>query len=252
MVLPWINKEKSLFQQFFDFAAEATGLLEHGRALELLEPNALESRASQEAADRLVFKFLDLTRRMQEWMASSDIGMPQGPPLFTIDRDTLYKASRMRIRLRGYSSKVFTPGDLDFDQLQAARLVHIYWTVLLELYMVILGSSIMRFRLEDCAVSCVLGNAVVDQNHISGQRTEAMLKAECRRLADDISLFSEFCSQSVWQSFGPMSKSCFYLGRGILPHGTYAWSSVTVFKPGGVDTIIFLVFLKQYELWRMY
>ncbi|KAK6084708.1 hypothetical protein SCUP515_01204 [Seiridium cupressi] len=106
----WINQEKSLFQRFIELAAEATGLIEHGRALETARLGDVEELPFDKAADHLI-------------------------------------ASQMRIRLRGYAKKSSCSFGMDFDRLQAARLLHIYWTVLLELYMDLLENAVIRSRL---------------------------------------------------------------------------------------------------------
>ncbi|KAK9414694.1 putative Transcription factor domain-containing protein [Seiridium unicorne] len=124
----WINQEKSLFQRFIELAAEATGLIEHGRALETARLGDIEDLPFDKAADHLMSRLL-------------------GSLLFTTDADQMFRASQMRIRLRGYAKKSSCSFGMDFDRLQAARLLHIYWTVLLELYMDLLENAVLRSRL---------------------------------------------------------------------------------------------------------
>ncbi|KAK6074964.1 hypothetical protein SCUP234_07963 [Seiridium cupressi] len=124
----WINQEKSLFQRFIELAAEATGLIEHGRALETARLGDVEELPFDKAADHLMSRLL-------------------GSLFFTTDADQMFRASQMRIRLRGYAKKSSCSFGMDFDRLQAARLLHIYWTVLLELYMDLLENAVLRSRL---------------------------------------------------------------------------------------------------------
>lgn len=203
MLLPWIEHERSLFQQFIDFVAEATSLLEYGGVLETTVSYNQESKAIADALDRVVFRLLELIRKMKQWLVTSDLKMPEGPPVFTVDRESLFRASQTRIRLRGYSKKASHSISTDFESLQQARLLHIYWTVLLDIYTTMLGSTVLGSRLEAHKKTCTI---TAEGNGVNEVPTISKLKAECRSLADNISLHSEFCSQNVWQSFGPMSK----------------------------------------------
>lgn len=205
MVLPWVREEKGVFQSFIDFVAEGSGLLECADVLEAARPVNPDDRPFNEAAGQLLVSYLDLVRRMKGWLLSTGLMLAHGPPIFTLGSGDLARASAERTKLRGYSKKfpVFT--DTSFEDLQDARLMHIYWTVLLDLYMSILGNSGMCRRLGP-------------QLGYDFASSEIAMRAECRRLADDISIYGEFCCQNIWQSFGPMSKCRGYCSLGLLPN----------------------------------
>lgn len=204
MCLPWSRQKKNSFQQFIDLVAEATGLLEFADALESTRTSELDRCSPTEAAERVMSRLFDLVQRMKQRQSRSNVLVLHGPPVFTLNTQGLTEASLERIRLRGYPKKSSGSADSVFDSLQTSRLMHIYWTVLLEIYMVILGSPILRPELNSCSdVAEPPETASNDRGY--HRRSEASIREECRRLADDISLYGEFCSQSIWQSFGPMS-----------------------------------------------
>lgn len=213
MVLPWLSRDKSLFQQFIDLVTEASGLIECVITLGGTKPDGFDCRSYAEATDRLLSKLLGLIRRMKQWRCSSNIKMPVGPATFTVDSNQLSRASQKRSRLRGYSNKIGCSIAKDFSQLQAARLLHIYWTTLLELYTAILESAPLISRLTTTSQELSGGSGLYP--------AEDKIRAECRCLADDISLWSEFCSQNVWQSFGAMSKSFLHFQQSLAIPGNY-------------------------------
>jgi hypothetical protein len=191
MIIPWLQREKSRFHELIDFIVEGSGLLEYGDKLEAGKPSEVDNKPFDEAADQLLFKSLDLVKRMKEWLLSANMVMTCGPTMFTLDPGALTKALTERIRMRGYSKRTHGSPDSSFDHLENARLIHMYWTVVLDLYMAILGNPSLCKQLGP-----QLGHEFAS--------SEINMRAECRCLADDISIYGELCSQNVWQSFGPM------------------------------------------------
>ncbi|KAH8668392.1 hypothetical protein BX600DRAFT_434932 [Xylariales sp. PMI_506] len=202
MTIPWIGKKRTAFQYFFDLVAEATGLLEYADALDAtIHPDSPEYLSLDEAAKNLVQMILALVRRIQKWQRAAGIRMFQGPPVFTPSAHGSTTSTYLeRYRMRGYPDTALNSSGVDFDTLQTARLMHIYWTVLLELHMLMVSNSALRSKLAPFMED---GSEYgVQPGHVP---TEISVRAKCRLFANDISLYGEFCSQNIWQSFGPMT-----------------------------------------------
>ncbi|KAM0818683.1 putative Zn(2)-C6 fungal-type domain-containing protein [Seiridium cardinale] len=89
--------------------------------------------------------------------------MPLGPLMFTTVRIEWSEHHKWEFG-RGYSKKLSAHPTWIFDRLQAARLLHIYWTVLLELYMDILENAVLRSRLGTLDLPC--GTAADSSNMV--------------------------------------------------------------------------------------
>ncbi|KAF3024764.1 hypothetical protein E8E14_006415 [Neopestalotiopsis sp. 37M] len=201
MLVPWIKQRKSLFQQFMDFVTDATCLRHDTKAQDVACANG-SGHGVDDTLDRHLWSVLDLIKSMKQWLLLSDIKMPLDPHKLTLDTMVVSDATQTRTRQSGYSRKASYCVNTNFNDLQMARLLHIYWTLLLELYMDILGSTLMCSRLLSVETpDGAMGSTGMGTTALP---TKAAMRAECRRLADDISLFGEFCSQNVWQSFGTL------------------------------------------------
>lgn len=120
--------------------------------------------------------------------------------------------------LRGYPSKIPNDVPVTFDGVQNARLMHLYWGVLLTLYMTILENTALCSDLE--ALQQTLGLDDSSNSNPSRLVTVSQMRKEATQLADNIAVYGEFCCQNLWQSFGPM-VSIFTLEVAVRWYQTY-------------------------------
>jgi hypothetical protein len=204
--VPFRNREKNAYHKFHDFAAEAAEFFEYADALERPSDASVGQNVETEQPAQVLHGILDLISRMKTWMRDSKISGLSGPFRFPnihiVTRNQLDRATA-----RGYPTKLPSKNGWTFDAIQGQRLMHVYWTVLLDLYMTILDNAVLISLLdhsEDLQAQ-LLGEFSMNNNPAAAQRQPRTLLAEdCQRLANEIALYSTVSCHTACQSFGSL------------------------------------------------
>ena len=189
--IPFARSPKNQFHKFLDLSLQATGLLEEVDSLRI----SAEPPGSQRTRETLC-RLIEHVQKLKKWEEDARISLPYGP----------LKATRLpnHASLRGYPSKIPKDVSVTFDSVQNARLMHLYWTVLLTLYMAILDDDALRHELETLQNTLGLDDLDSDNDCPVQMLTVASIQKEGRQLADKIATYGEFCCQNMWQSFGSL------------------------------------------------
>ncbi|KAI1076029.1 hypothetical protein F5B20DRAFT_573135 [Whalleya microplaca] len=198
--IPYQHCSKSEFQQFLDLGARAAELLEEVDILEQSETISHARKLSSESARHILCQLIELIQQLKLWEAENHVPLINGPsPMPQGDTDSLIHLESMS--LRGYPCRLPSQIGTTFDSLQGARLMHLYWAVLLTLYMTILDNEVLRNQLDDSPKLAIY----VTPKNANGQIPIATLMAEeAESLADSITTYGHFCCQNLWQSFGTL------------------------------------------------
>jgi hypothetical protein len=193
---------------------QAAGLLEDADSLlsSSLEPHCQPISGQ---SPHTLWNIVEHIQKLKDWGDKIQISLINGPSTLSIRATGLaLQRSMDRAALRGYPSK--RPNQIlpSFETIHSARLMHLYWTVLLTLHMTILENPVLRAALDA-------------ERNFSSYMTEFILENDARQLADSIALYSDFCCQNLWQSYGPL-VSIFSLETAIRwyeNHETSRWPS---------------------------
>lgn len=201
--IPWSVTPKNCFHRFLDLAAEASGLLEMADNLPSTSLSG-SCKTIKDAQHRLVIRISNLIQRLKTWEGCSDIHLPHEPSyLIPGWGESMVASDQPRARIHRYPSKYPLSLGTAFDTLQSARLMLFYWSTVLTLYNTLYGPlSISEYSSR--------GNRDVTLNHVDEEEQTFVLydyihfsELQVDRVADNISIWADFCSQSAWQSFGP-------------------------------------------------
>ncbi|KAK7757443.1 hypothetical protein SLS62_000458 [Diatrype stigma] len=198
-IIPYAQSAKNQFHKFLDLALLTTELLEEADSVQ--EP-ASPTNTTPDRPRAVLCKLIEHIQNMKNWQEQAHISLVHGPTEIGGGIVITSPHPSDRPILRGYPSKI--PDDLPvtFDGVQNVRLMHLYWGVLLTLYMTILGNTILRSELEALQQTLGLGNS--KHGNPSQLMTVNMMREEANELADNIAMYGDFCCQNLWQSFGPM------------------------------------------------
>ncbi|KAI0595932.1 hypothetical protein F4775DRAFT_566622 [Biscogniauxia sp. FL1348] len=205
--VPFRYRTKNEFHVFFDIAGEVAEWLEKADLLEKDITGHTSADGDLGRPEKVLEQAVELVQRLRRWGENTRVPL-LNIPLRSSDPGSDDNASR-RATLRGYPSKLPCQTVATFDNLQGARLMHIYWTVLLTVYMTLLDKPGLRSRLEDNDIrnSLFEGGDDVGCDESGGgspSPTETVIEKEAHVLANNISLYAGFCCQNLWQSFGTM------------------------------------------------
>ncbi|RYP74000.1 hypothetical protein DL771_003311 [Monosporascus sp. 5C6A] len=204
--IPYARSAKNKFHKFLDLALRATELVE--------EADSVQISANPGAFDRARETLCHLIEHiwvLNKWEEEAQVSLINGPPEMLGGTIVSPPQAVDRKTLRGYPSKIPKGASVTFDTVQDARLMHLYWSVLLILYMTILDNPALQKTLQ-------MDNA--KYGHLAQMMTIHQIQREANQLADNITLYSEFCCQNLWQSFGPM-VSIFNLETAIRWYRSY-------------------------------
>ncbi|RYP35737.1 hypothetical protein DL767_003682 [Monosporascus sp. MG133] len=211
--IPYARSAKNQFHKFLDLSLQATELVE--------EADSVRMSANPGAFDRAretLCHLIEHIRLLNKWEEEAQISLINGPPE-TLGGTVVSPPQAVdRTTLRGYPSKIPKGAPVTFDSVQDARLMHLYWSVLLILYMTILDNAALLSELA--ALQKTLQLDSTNNGHPAQMMTIHQIEREANRLADNITLYSEFCCQNLWQSFGPM-VSIFSLETAIRWYRSY-------------------------------
>jgi hypothetical protein len=134
---PFQFSPKSEFQRLVDLGCQAADLLYAASILD--EVDAVESPADgrNEGAREILCLLIEHIGKLKEWERSSQVPLVHGPLLKPRGTSGISEENGDRKALRGYPSKLPSSFTATFDTLQAARQMHIYWTILLKIYLAI-------------------------------------------------------------------------------------------------------------------
>ncbi|RYO73921.1 hypothetical protein DL766_005880 [Monosporascus sp. MC13-8B] len=195
--IPYARSAKNHFHKFLDLSLQATELVEEADSVQM----SSNSGASDRARETLCH-LIEHIWALNEWEEKAQISLINGPPE-TLGGTTVFPPQAVdRATLRGYPSKIPKGAPVTFDSVQDARLMHLYWSVLLILYMTILDNAALLSELAALQKTLELDNT--NYSHPAQTMTIHQIEREANRLADNITLYSEFCCQNFWQSLGPM------------------------------------------------
>ncbi|KAH8694104.1 hypothetical protein BGW36DRAFT_384377 [Talaromyces proteolyticus] len=182
-VSTWLpGRMKSRFDGLLDLAAEAPNLLE-------MADNAPIHATYQHY--KLVRRILNLIHDLTIWEISKNIQLPQGPPhAFSASNGSMMTTDQLQPRVHRYPSKDPQSLGIAFDELQPARWILFYWTVVLTLYTTIYDKP-------------YLSSCLWDDRILQLQTSIKLSVLEADILAEKITVWADFCSQNAWQSFGP-------------------------------------------------
>ncbi|KAI1636100.1 hypothetical protein F4809DRAFT_610705 [Biscogniauxia mediterranea] len=205
--VPFRNRTKKDLHIFFDIAGEVAEWLEKADLLE--KDSTVHTLPDPESGrpERVLAQAIELVKKLRRWGKDTQVPL-LNMPLRSSDLNSDDNSSQ-RAKLRGYPSKLPDQTLATFDNLQGARLMHIYWTVSLTVYMTLLDNTILRARLEDNDVRSSLlegsNDVGCDESGVgTPSPTETLIEEEAHVLANNISLYGDFCCQNLWQSFGTM------------------------------------------------
>jgi hypothetical protein len=207
-------------QKIFDIAAESCEVFERADALKLGEAGieTLAGVFDVEAMEptRVLSDILHAASRVKSWLREFNVTGLSGPtrfPNMTLAKWNLDE----RATARGYPTKLPQRQGWTFDAIHGQRMMHFYWTLLLNMYMTIVDNSVLRSILEKNDDSHITDLVVEltarrQQQHTpppSPYRTTAvnpviLLFNECRNLANDLSLHSVSSCHNVCESFGSL------------------------------------------------
>jgi len=214
---PFRNYKKDPLKKLIDLMAISCELFERADALEQGEVGieALEGIFDAEAMKptRVLSDILDAASRVKTWLREFNITGLNGPTSFPSMKLAKWNLDERAVA-RGYPTKLPRRQGWTFDAIHGQRMVHLYWTLLLNLYMTVLDNPILRDILEKNNDSRIT-NLVVEltargqQAPPSPYGTTAvnpvmLLFDECRTLANDISLHSTSSCHNVCESFGSL------------------------------------------------
>lgn len=196
--IPYARSAKNQFHKFLDLALQVTELLENADAAQ--EP---ANPASPTRAREVLCHIMEHVENLKKWEKEAHISLINGPAEMLGGAMISSLQPPNRAVLRGYPSKIPNDVPVNFDGVQNARLMHLYWGVLLTLYMTILDNAALRLELEALQASLGLDDSK-HSDRTSQLMTVNMIRKESSQLADNIASYGEFCCQNLWQSFGPM------------------------------------------------
>ncbi|KAI8631855.1 hypothetical protein F5Y19DRAFT_463038 [Xylariaceae sp. FL1651] len=202
--VPFRNREKNAYHRFYDLAAEACELFECADALEQPTDGPQDPNLQTMPPTQVLCGIMDLISRLRAFMRDAEISTMHGPPAFP-DSSSVAKNQLERATARGYPTKLPVGREWMFDAIQGQRLVHVYWTVILGLYMTILDNQILCSLLEKSGDIQAQLIAELDIHSCKADRSAtALVTEECRRLANNIAVYSTWACQNVCQSFGSL------------------------------------------------
>ncbi len=190
--IPYAGTQKNQFHMFLDLSLQVTEVLEEADSIQ-----RLENRISPSPARETICHLIEHIRNLKKWEEEAQISLFNGPPDTLGNIIITLPQMQDRTALRGYPSKIPKHTPVTFDGVQSARLMHLYWSVLLTLYMTILDNPAICSELETLQRSLGLDES-------TQPTTVDLIQKEAGQLADNIAYYSEFCCQNMWQSFGPM------------------------------------------------
>ncbi|KAI5920531.1 hypothetical protein F4810DRAFT_410118 [Camillea tinctor] len=201
--IPFRNHAKSEFHVFFDIAGQVAAWLEKADLLAKdFAGDNLPDEKDFARSGKVLAQAVDLVQKLRRWGKDAQVPLLNGP-LRSSDPSS-DESSSQRARLRGYPSKLPCQTVATFDNLQGARLMHIYWTVCLTLYMTLLHNPILCSRLDTDDIRKSLFGIDDDELGTPSRSTAPLIEDEAQVLADNIALYGGFCCQNLWQSFGTM------------------------------------------------
>ena len=202
--IPFARSTKNHFHRFLDLSLQVTELLE---AVDSLH-DSVEATGAQRTRE-VLNRIIKHVQKLKKWEEEARIPLMHGPLDSAWGGGSLppQKQPPNPAFFKGHSSKI--PADLPvtFDGIQNARIIRLYWTVLLTLYMAILDDDNLR-----CELKALQGTTVpsgepdlfVDGRPARPSVTITSLRTEGNQLADNIAVYSGLCCQNLWQSFGTM------------------------------------------------
>ncbi|KAI1496436.1 hypothetical protein F5X99DRAFT_400479 [Biscogniauxia marginata] len=201
--VPFKNHTKSEFHLFFDIATEVAEWLEEVDSLEKSFVGQSPPDTISEQPGQVLQRAVDLIQKLKRWGREARVPLVNGSPRLLTSLETGEESS-YHTKLRGYPSKLPFQAVATFDSLQGARLMHIYWTVALMLYMELLDNAMLCSQLDDIRDLFSDGDAGHGLGPGATSPTRTLVEEECRALANNIALYGSFCCQNLWQSFGTM------------------------------------------------
>jgi hypothetical protein len=199
---PWSVTPKSSFHQFLDLAAESPCLLELADSLPSANLSVLCTTV-QNTRQRLLNSLAELVQRLKRWDDISRIYLPHEPSYLTPAwGESMVPSDQPRARTHRYPSKYPLSLGTAFEILQSARLKLFYWSTVLTLCTTVYGI----FTIQDDSSR---ENKELSLYRIDDEDTLALddyfplSLLQVDHVADNISIWADFCSQSAWQSFGP-------------------------------------------------